>query len=520
VGGLAFFIPALQWMRVADKQMVYTWIALAFYCSLHFPLSLFLIRWLDRRTPAPLVLSVPVAWTALEMTRGTLMGGFPWYYLAHTQHDFLPVIQISDVTGALGVTFLVAAVNAALFESLYWLTWFRRFIGPEEAPDRRSILGRIGQMAFAGMLVAGALSYGAFRLGQESFSQGPLVAVVQCNIEQGIRNATDLAGEEERKRAAETMSDQYKKLQILAARQKPDLIIWPETSHVEHWGEVDKDFPVFSRAGAIDYVAIGNAEFHADARSCGTNVLFGASAETLVNLKKLRRYNTAVLLNANGEFVDRYDKIHRVAFGEFMPLVETLPWLKAFSPYGDADYSITAGERFTRFPVGGHNFGVLICYEDSDPDLARQYAGGDGSPPADFLVNISNDGWFKGTSEHEEHLAVARFRAVECRRSMVRSVNMGISAVIDGDGRVLAPSSISQSDATYTWSIAGSTGNTADLAIQRWAEFKRVDGVLTASIPIDHRTSWYGRLGDWLPWSCWLGIIGGFVLGFARRGKR
>src|SRR5262249_56421242 len=83
---------------------------------------------------------------------------------------------------------------------------------------------------------------------------------------------------------------------------------------------------------------------------------------------------------------------------------------------------------------------MVICYEDSAPYLARQYARPEGGePPVDFLVNTSNDGWFDGTAEHEEHLAVARFRAVECRRALLRAVNMGISAVIDGNGRVLRP---------------------------------------------------------------------------------
>src|SRR5262249_34849743 len=89
-----------------------------------------------------------------------------------------------------------------------------------------------------------------------------------------------------------------------------------------------------------------------------------------------------------------------------------------------------------------HHYGLVICYEDTDPALARQYVedGSDGSP-VDFLVNISNDGWFKGTAEHEEHLAICRFRAVECRPAGARAVNMGVSGVIDGNGRVLRPNS-------------------------------------------------------------------------------
>src|SRR5260370_39296723 len=103
--------------------------------------------------------------------------------------------------------------------------------------------------------------------------------------------------------------------------------------------------------------------------------------------------------------------------------------MNKLAPY-DFDYSITPGTVQTRFRLGKHHFGVFICYEDTDPYLARQYVRQDGGEPtADFLVNISNDGWFDGSSEHEQHLAICRFRAVECRRSVARAVNMGISGI-------------------------------------------------------------------------------------------
>ena len=117
-GGLAFFGPALQWMRVADPRMIFTWIFLALYCSLYFPLGLFCVRFLDRRTGLPLALTLPVVWTALEFFRSTFGTGFSWYLLGHTQHDFLHVIQFADLAGAYGVSFLVAAVNAVVFEAL------------------------------------------------------------------------------------------------------------------------------------------------------------------------------------------------------------------------------------------------------------------------------------------------------------------------------------------------------------------------------------------------------------------
>src|SRR5262249_40290951 len=181
-----------------------------------------------------------------------------------------------------------------------------------------------------------------------------------------------------------------------------------------------------------------NDDILADVQSWGTDALLGLNSRVLMDEKKSKRYNSAVLVRRDGEVAGRYDKIHRVPFGEYVPFRESLPWMNAFAPY-DFDYSVQPGEQMTRFTLGQYHFGVLICYEDTDPYLARQYMRPGDEPMADFLVNISNDGWFDGTAEHEEHLAICRFRAVECRRSVARSVNMGISAVIDGNGRGLGP---------------------------------------------------------------------------------
>jgi apolipoprotein N-acyltransferase len=210
-----------------------------------------------------------------------------------------------------------------------------------------------------------------------------------------------------------------------------------------------------------------------------------------------------------------------VPFGEYVPLRDWVPWMNKLAPY-DFDYSVTPGEQQTRFTLGDYRFGMVICYEDTDPYLARQYLyPGSGQAPVDFLVNTSNDGWFDGTAEHDEHLAVARFRAIECRRALVRAVNMGISSVIDSNGRVLEPRTV----ATYQigeqeiplWEVSEHAG---DLPLRRWEEFKKRPGVLTAVVPIDHRATLYAAWGDWLPWTCWLGIGLGLVISVVRHTGR
>jgi apolipoprotein N-acyltransferase len=194
--------------------------------------------------------------------------------------------------------------------------------------------------------------------------------------------------------------------------------------------------------------------------------------------------------------------------------------MQVFSPY-DFDYGIRRGDTLTRFQLGPFNFGVLICYEDTNPAMARQYGtdSKDG-PAADFLINISNDGWFNGSAEHEQHLAICRFRAIEARRSIARSVNMGISAIIDGNGQVLEPRPDTSIDpAIKLWNVSESGMPPADLPTSRWQDFKKVPGVILATIPIDDRTSVYALWGDWLPWSCWLVIGSGLGLAWWKRSR-
>jgi apolipoprotein N-acyltransferase len=511
MGGLAFFFPVLQWMRVGDDQMYYTWAALATFCSLFLPVAILILRQLDSRTGLLLAFTAPVVWTALEFFRAQFAGGFPWYLLAHTQHDFLPIIQISDLTGAYGVSFLLVAVNGSLAAIIFRMLGMRRLPmrGGEQRQD--SLVGLVAQSVVVALLIAGSLIYGEFRLGQQPFSDGPRVALIQCNLEQDVRNGSDAASDAERQRAVETMDEHYAQLQRLAAAQGANLIVWPETSHAQPWEEFSEEFPAHERAAAL---AKANGATFAEARACATNVLFGFSTFIYQPSKAQLRYNSAVLVDAAGVYQMRYDKMHRVPFGEYIPFVDWAPWMKVFSPYGDVNYSIQSGDQFTRFPIGPYRFGVVICFEDSDPDLARQYVGGDGKQSADFLLNISNDGWFKRTSEHEEHLAISRFRAIECRRSLGRAVNMGITAIIDGNGRVLAPEKTGEYASGYTWEVPGAGAK--ELRVSRWNEFKNVKGVVTGVIPIDHRTSWYARWGDWLPWTCWFLVAALLVFGWLR----
>jgi apolipoprotein N-acyltransferase len=381
------------------------------------------------------------------------------------------------------------------------------------------------------LAVVADLGYGLWRLGQEAFAPGPRLALLQGNVPQQLRNDTSRNGLLDRER-------HFVNLSFLAVWQphRPDLLVWPETSFPYECYLAAPDVPdeaVPEEHGK--WQTRFRQELHNAVKVWPANLLLGLNATVLQPDGKEWRYNSALFVGKDGVPAARYDKMHRVPFGEYVPFREELPWMNHFAPY-NFEYSIRSGEHWTRFPLAGRHFGVIICYEDTDPYLARQYVSAEnsrqtGDPKVDFLVNISNDGWFDGTSEHEQHLAICRFRAIEARRAIVRAVNMGVSALIDGNGRVHAPRLL-KTVAVGTeegsgdeielkaWEVSAG-GEATALPVGRWGEFKKVAGVLSAVVPIDNRTSLYASLGDWLPAGCWafvvVGWLGGWVVRWLKR---
>ena len=528
-GGLCFFVPAIAWMRVADYRMYATWIMLATYCALYFPAGLYFIRLLDRRSPVPLALSVPIVWIALEWLRSFALTGFAWYYLGHAQHRFESIIQVADLGGVYAISFVVAAVNGLLADILYRIPavrdWFR-WPEPTTVGHAPAVFSAIGVF----VLVVAAVVYGTNRLEEGSFEAGPRVALLQGNMDQRIRNQGPESGNK--------MIEQYLGLLYMTRKHdRPiDLVVWPETSYPYTFWEIPPEIPLERVDSDVKNYAV-NVRLDLQnvlAPQVAADQLLGIGTIVMGEDNKKTRYSSALMLRKNGVIGERFDKMHRVPFGEFVPFRDWLPFMNALAPY-DHDYSISIGEKFTRFPLGTLTFGSLICYEDTDPFLARRYVqdSPDGKP-VDFLVNMSNDGWFDGSAEHDEHLVISRFRAIECRRCLVRAVNEGISAVIDGNGRVLKPRLMPHPEleqglrpehramfSTFKiWEVMqGLDGSVPELMPEDYADFKKVPGIVVSRLPIDHRVSLYARFGDWLPIGCWLGIamVSMFgVVGFVR----
>ena len=449
LAGTVFYVVLLRWL---DHTFLYfsaipwplTWLpiaALAAYCGLYTALTAAAVAWLRGRIGAgPALAMAPVVWVAGEWVRGHLMDGFPWGLLGYSQHGVLPVIQIAELAGVYGVSFLVAAVNAAL-AGLLGLGW------------RRAAPG----LAAATALLAASLGFGWTALAREARAPEREIGVglIQPSIEQTLK--WDPA-----RHAA--ILDTYVALTREAARGRPAVVLWPETATTIF---LRRDPRLLARLDAV------SAEL-------GTPLLIGSIDRQ--DRPDGLYLNSAILLTGQG-IRAKYDKIHLVPFGEYVPLASLIGFVRGWAEFIS---DMGAGETQTVFRLPGSSFGTVICYEVIFPELFRGFVAGG----ADFMVNITNDAWFGHTSGPWQHLAMVPLRAVEHRVAVARAANTGVSAFVEPTGRV-----------------------SRELPL-----FER--GVLTGRVRLRSRSTLYTRWGDWLAYACF--GLSAAVFGFAlsRRSPR
>jgi apolipoprotein N-acyltransferase len=367
------------------------------------------LAWVRSVPSIPAVIVAPVLWTALEWIRGHAFTGLPWALLGYSQYQNLPVIQIADMTGVYGVSFLAALVNAAIAETAGLADAARR---------RRAALSVIA----AAVLFGSVWSYGAVRLGQlEKAASIPLrVGVVQANIPQDIKWNPNM-----RRQTIE----QYARLSREVARGGVDLIVWPEAA-----------MPFFFEEDLLFKHRVSSL-----AREEKTYLLFGSPSQSADKDGWPVLYNSAYLVDPSGNVVSRYDKMHLVPFGEYVPLSPVLFFInKMVSGIGD----FGAGHRYTVMPltaqdpseggspdsIGGKPFGlsVAICFEVIFPEMTRRFV----KEGAGLMATITNDAWFGRSAAPHQHFSMVVFRSVENRVPFVRAANTGVSGVIDADGRI------------------------------------------------------------------------------------
>ena len=486
-GGLVFWILAVPWLRLIGPGAWIGWVVLGPVFSLWWPMFLAMARWARFRLGVPLILAAPIAWVTTEYLRAYFLTGFPWYYLAHSQYRYLSVIQISDITGSLGVSLLIAMVNAWLVE-LVTIPLFRSSAGGPPLLTR----GQTARLWTMTILVGGTLCYGAYQVSTARFRPGPRVALLQSNLKQGHkfeRNPfTIQAGFMEQIHRA------------TAVEPRPDLIVWPETSY--------PFAPVITIAPGLDpkileaQVAEIDGKLHAkdwlEKQTAVDQDLRGMTANVRVPMligssiwnhepDRIHKYNSALLFRPSEPTPDVYHKMHLVPFGETIPLIDVLPFLSALTPYRDKIPNLDSGREPRIFEVGPYKIAAVICFEDTIPQVIGEFFHGVGqSQQPDLLINLSNDGWYPNSSELDTHLAIGVFRAVEHRVPLARSVNTGFTALVDGNGEIRARLP------------------------------KSVEDILTVQVPLDDRTTLYSRWGDWLGISCLAVSIGWLPLGLIR----
>jgi apolipoprotein N-acyltransferase len=373
-------------------------------------------------------------------------------YLGASQYQIPLVTQIADLTGILGVTFIVVYINSTLFAALdHW-------------SGNRRIAAR--QLLVCAAVLAAVLIYGQVRIRavdrQAAAAEKLTVGLVQTNRGAGGQRLD-----------ADSQLREYQEMsRALIARQPLDLIVWPESV---------LSIRLMSREGSLPPGLLGDTQ---------TPTLLGAVLRLGEN-SAARARSSALLMDGAGRILGTYDKMVLVPFGEYIPFGETFPSLYSLAPPSTS--SFLPGESREPIPFGSYLLSVNICYEDIFPGQVRSLMrGGPDRRIPDVLVNLTNDSWYGNSTEPIEHLALASFRSIEHRRSLVRSTNTGISAFVDPVGRIVTRSGI-------------------------WTREALVDRV-----PMMKGRTVYALLGDWIGWVCALLSLAGIgraLLVSSRRGK-
>lgn len=405
VAGFAHFLTLIYWVMITLQHygrlnaLISISVLLLFcaYLSLYPALFAFITAKTGRARFS--VLLMATTWVALELTRAKFLSGFPWCLLGYSQYRHLFLIQVADLVGVYGISFLIVLANGMVYTLL-----FRR-----PALNNRAFLWEgLIILSLAGL----TLLYGRFRLQEMAPGKNPgqeevqpvRVAVIQANIDQSVKWNPEYQ---------DKTLDTYARLTRFSLRFKPRLIVWPETAVPFFF----QNHPKLAR------------RILAMLRGSSADLIFGSPAFDEVH-GRVRYYNRAYHLSSDGVVAGYYDKVHLVPFGEYVPFKKFLPFInRLVVAAGD----FASGKRVAPITFPGISAGVLICFEAIFPELARLQT----REGAEILVNLTNDAWFGMTHAPYQHLSMAVFRAVENRRPLVRAANTGISAFIGPKGDIL-----------------------------------------------------------------------------------
>jgi apolipoprotein N-acyltransferase len=427
-------------LPIATLIMALLCLAVALFPALF---AVLVARWVAVAGPQALLLA-PIAWVATEVLRAYTFFRFPWCLLGYSQADNLAFVQVARFGAVYAVSFLVALASAAL-----------AFAAVEGDPRRR----RGALLGVAGMLLLVSLD-GAARLDAAPEEAGRLrVGLVQASIRQDEKWDPQRASDNVRR---------HVELSERAADVGARLVVWPESA--VPW-DVDRNPPVLEHLRDL-------------AARRGIHLLFGNDDHGGTEAEP-RAWVGAKLIAPDGQLAFRYHKIRLVPFGEYVPLQPVVTVGGRFAAklvQQVADF--TPGDSFGVADLDGARLSASICYEAIFPDLLRQFS----ARGAELLVNVTNDAWYGTTSAPYQHFSMARFRAIENGRYLVRAANTGISAVVDSRGRV----------------------------VERTPLFQ--PAVIAHDVPLLREPTFYARHGDVFAWAC-LGAALSFTA-FTLAGRR
>jgi apolipoprotein N-acyltransferase len=394
--------------------------------------------WLSSGNNLRLAFFLAAAWVAQEWLRSVVFSGWGWNTLGTALHAQLVLIQISELTGIAGLSFMLAFTNVILLATV------RRFILETKVKPMRPHFDLTLTMAG----IVGVMGFGLHAHNVRRETKPLSVALVQPNVPRDEKFTVEFENK---------IFEGFKRLSlpVLETTNRPDLLVWPESSMPD----------------AVLFENTSNRFVMDFAAAAKTDLMLGT-----LDYNEPLAYNAALLISDGGARRQVYRKVHLVPFGEYVPGRNTIPLLARV--VGDqVPYDFAFGKEYTVFNVTGNKAKIapLICFEDTIGDLTRQFvlAG------ANLLVNVTNDGWFLHSAGSRQHLANAVFRCVETRLPMVRAANTGVTCFISEFGKI-----------------------TQTLVDEYGSQFTEGTLAGQVAIPVNAAPTFYVRHGEWLSYSC------------------
>ena len=440
--GLLYWLATFYFVPIPHPALWAGWAAVSMYMAVYTPLTIAACRTMVHRWRVPPAIAVPVVWVGVEWIRCHFATGMGMVCLSHSQAKFPALIQFASIGGAYAVTFVMVLFSTCL--AIAWRRWRNLGNWIVGKPSGQRGMNWPVALGTAILVFAVNLSFGLISLknsprvvskdrktngstsSQKQPSQQTLkVALVQTNFDVVF--------------ALPTLEDQERRFYEIveltnrAVRTSPDLVVWPESGFSpSNWQLEDTESRKLV-AESEELLKLFWGQAVGRDRSGGTPLLSGVLAQ---NYPQRKIYNSAVLVNSQGELQKRYDKNHPVMFGEYIPFGKMFPLLEELAPMS----SIEFGQEFVAYQINDFTIAPSICFETTVPHLIRRQMNelaADEMDP-DVMINLTNDGWFFGTACLDHHFACNIFRAVEMRKTHLVCANTGLSAHIDPFGRLIS----------------------------------------------------------------------------------